>query len=58
MARNSTKRLKAIWSRENPLFPAHRQHGEPAFHHLQAWYCADLKGVEVRLIPTTAVLIQ
>ena len=29
MARNSTERLVAseIWSRENPLFSAHRQHG-------------------------------
>ena len=26
MARNSTKRLVAIWSLENPLFPVHRQH--------------------------------
>ena len=47
MARNSTEWLVAIWSRENPLFPAHRHHGQPAFHHLQVRYYADFKGVEV-----------
>ena len=26
MATNSTERLVAIWNRENPLFPVHRQH--------------------------------
>ena len=30
MARNSTERLVAIWSRENPLFPVHRLHGNKA----------------------------
>ena len=35
MARNSTERLvsSAIWSREDPLFPAHRQLGvDPLFN--------------------------
>ena len=50
MARNSTERLVAIWNRENPLFPAHRQDSQPAFHHLQLWHSADCKRVEVQLI--------
>ena len=28
MARNSTERLVVIWSREDPLFPVQRQHGD------------------------------
>ena len=28
MARNSTERLVAIWSRENPLFPVNRSYGQ------------------------------
>ena len=50
MARNFTERLVTIWSRDNPLFPAHRQYGQPAFHPQQVWYYADFKVVEVQLI--------
>ena len=28
MARNSTEQLVMIWSRENPLFSVHCQHGQ------------------------------
>ena len=28
--KNLTERLVAIWSRENPLFPVHRQHEDKA----------------------------
>ena len=28
MARNSTEQPVAVWSRENPLFPTHHQHGQ------------------------------
>ena len=28
MARNSTERLVAVWSRENPLFAVNRQYGQ------------------------------
>ena len=41
-----TERLVATWSRENSLFPTHRQHGQPAFQHqLQVWYYANYKEV-------------
>ena len=58
MARNSTERLVVTWSRENSLFPAHRRNGQPTFHRLQGWYYADFKGVEIRSIPRTDVLVQ
>ena len=33
-----------IWSREDPRFPGHRQHGQPILQHLlQVWYYADFK---------------
>ena len=47
MARNTKERLVAVWSQENPLFPGHGEHGQPAFHHLQVWYYADFNDVEV-----------
>ena len=46
-SKNFTERLVAIWSRENPLFLAHRQHGQLAFHQLQVLYYAGFKGAEV-----------
>ena len=36
--------LSAIWSREDPRFPGHRQHRHRIFQHvLQVWYYADFK---------------
>ena len=48
LARNFTERLvaRAIWSREDPLFSLHRQHGvNPPFEHIKVWYNADFEGV-------------
>ena len=57
LARNFTERLvaRAIWSREDPLFSLHRQHGvNPPFEHIKVWYNADFEGVVFCLIPCPA----
>ena len=60
MARNSAERLVAsvIWSREDPRFPGHRQHGQPTFQHpLQVWCYADYKGVVCPLHRCTVTVV-
>ena len=60
MARNFAERLVAsvIWSREDPRFPGHRQHGQPTFQHpLQVWCYADYKGVVCPLHRCTVTVV-
>ena len=56
MARTSTERLVAstIWSRENPLFPAHRHHGVNTTHpsiYKQMLYHAGFRGRGILIDP-------
>ena len=44
--------MYAIWSREDPRFPVHREHGQSIQHLLQVWYYTDFikRGVVLVLL--------